>query len=50
MTIEYCFDDEKHTCESFDDLIKLDNYNNIIIIECPECNLKELPHVAEIPD
>ena len=47
MTIEYRFEywfnDEDHTIDSLYELIKLENYNNIINIDCSDCNLKELP-------
>jgi len=43
MGIEYWFNDEKYTCDSFDELIQLDNYNDIIKIHCDHNELTTLP-------
>jgi Leucine-rich repeat (LRR) protein len=43
MLINYWFNNEEHTCERFEELIKLDNYNDIKRIQCYYNELTMLP-------
>jgi len=43
MEINYWFNNEDFTCESFDELIKLDNYDDIMGIHCANNELTTLP-------
>jgi hypothetical protein len=51
MTITIQFSDNiTHTYDSFEEILKLENYNDIILINCSDYNLSNLPVLPVLPN